>query len=78
MYIYICLSQNGYNQHAGKANTDAYSLTHTQKSEMETLTEAHGCSMKQSQPPDNLHRKRLWRNNRGGEFGPCPIALRPL
>ena len=51
MYIYLSIP-NGYNQQAGKANADACSLTHTQKSEMETLPEAHGRSEKQSQPPE--------------------------
>ena len=53
MYMYIYLpNSNGYNQQAGKANTNACSLTHTQKSEMETLPEAHGRSAEQSQTPE--------------------------
>ena len=43
-------NSSGYNQQAGKTDTDACSLTNTLKSEMEALLEALGRSTEQSQP----------------------------
>ena len=55
---------------------DAYTHTHTEKREMESLPEALGRSAEQRQPPKNLHRETT-EKDRGEELGPSPIALRP-
>ena len=58
VYIYVYSNYDSYNRQAGEwQNTDACSRT--QKSEMETLPEALGCSVEQSQPPENLHRTTM-------------------
>ena len=59
---------------SARQNTGFCSRTH--RSGMETLLEALGRSVEQSQPPENL-RKMAMENDRGEELGPGPATLRP-
>ena len=63
-------NSDGYNQQAGKTDIDTCSLTDTLKSEMEVPRSR----VSLSRPAQ----KWLWRNDRGGELGPSPTALRPF
>ena len=56
IYMYIQIMTVTTDKPA-RQNTDACSRT--QKSEMETLSEALGRSAEQSQPPENLHRTAM-------------------
>ena len=75
VYKYIYISRRL--QLTGRQGEHRRLFTHTQKSEMETLPEAHGRSTEQSQPPENL-RKMAMESGRGEGLGPSPAALRPL
>ena len=54
VYKYIYISRRL--QLTGRQGEHRRLFTHTQKSEMETLPEAHGRSTEQSQPPENLRK----------------------
>ena len=58
-------NSNGYNQQAGKTDTDACSLIDTLRSEMEALPEAHGRSAEQSQPLETCAKRRRARSQSG-------------
>ena len=56
MYVYS--DYDNYNRKAGERQNTRRLLTHSE-SEMETLPEALGRPVEQSQPPENLHKTAM-------------------
>ena len=70
-------NSDGYNQQVGKTSTDACSLTHTEERDGDSVGSTRAFRKAES-ASRNLRRKTDMENNRGGELGPSPAALRPL